>query len=60
MLGLRLKEGIPRDWVADTPALRSYLDRGLLSADDDRIWVTDSGRLLADGIVTDLLVAEEQ
>lgn len=60
MLGLRLKEGVPRDWLALTTTLQSYLDRGLLLASDDRIKVSDEGRLLADGIVADLLVAEEE
>ena len=60
MLGLRLKEGVPRDWLALTTTLQSYLDRGLLLASDDRIKVSDEGRLLVDGIVADLLVAEEE
>lgn len=52
MLGLRLKEGIPLDWVSGTD---KYVDLGLLRIDGDRVAVTDSGRLLADGIIADLL-----
>lgn len=59
MLGLRLKEGIPRSWIqpgADA-VLRKHRDAGLLTT-GERIAVTDKGRLLADGIVTDILAAE--
>lgn len=61
MLGLRLAEGIPEAWLADAARLvtESYLRRGLLTRHAGRIAVTKPGRLLADGIITDLLVAEE-
>ncbi len=65
MLGLRLREGIPRSWLApeSAGAQRDFIDRGLLHTIADpageRIAVTKAGRLLADGIITDLLVAEE-
>lgn len=59
MLGLRLKEGIPAGWVGE--GARGVVDKhvrgGLLTA-GERIAVTDAGRLLADGIVTDILAAE--
>ena len=61
MLGLRLAEGIPEAWLADAArtVTESYIGRGLLERRGDRITVTKPGRLLADGIITDLLVAEE-
>ena len=61
MLGLRLREGIPAEWIAEPgqAAVEAFLQRGLLERSDGRISVSDSGRLLADGIITDLLIAEE-
>lgn len=61
MLGLRLREGIPVAWLADAalPVMRDFISRGLLHEIGDRVAVTDTGRLLADGIITDLLVAED-
>lgn len=59
MLGLRLKEGIPAGWVgAGARAVVEKHARGGLLTDGARIAVTDAGRLLADGIVTDILAAE--
>ncbi|MDN5800260.1 MAG: radical SAM family heme chaperone HemW [Corynebacterium casei] len=60
MLGLRLREGIDRTLLSDKaqPMIDGFIDRGLL-ADDTSLHVTRSGRLLADGIITDLLLAEE-
>ena len=59
MLGLRLKEGIPAAWVG--AGAQDVVDRhvraGLLEH-SDRLRLTDSGRLLADGIITDILAAE--
>ncbi|WP_092260726.1 radical SAM family heme chaperone HemW [Corynebacterium cystitidis] len=59
MLGLRLKEGIPVEWVgqAALPVVRGHEAAGRLIV-DKRIRVTKTGRLLADGIVTDILAAE--
>ncbi|MDY3126598.1 MAG: radical SAM family heme chaperone HemW [Corynebacterium sp.] len=61
MLGLRLREGIAADLLspAADEAIAHYVQRGLLLA-DDRVRITDQGRLLADAIITDLLVAEEK
>ncbi|WP_408927740.1 radical SAM family heme chaperone HemW [Corynebacterium tuberculostearicum] len=61
MLGLRLREGIPEAWLDAhaAPALERFIGRGLLERADDRVRITKPGRLLADGIITDLLVAEE-
>ena len=60
MLGLRLREGIDRSLLtpAAQPAVEDFIERGLL-VDDGRLRVTNTGRLLADGIITDLLLAEE-
>lgn len=62
MLGMRLREGIPESWLsaAAQPVLEGFIDRGLLERIDKRIRLTKPGRLLADGMVTDLLVAEEE
>ena len=38
--------------------VEKYVAAGLLTA-GERVAVTDAGRLLADGIVTDILAAEE-
>ena len=61
MLGLRLSEGIPEAWLDAhaAPALERFIGRGLLERAGDRVRITKPGRLLADGIITDLLVAEE-
>ncbi|WIM67100.1 radical SAM family heme chaperone HemW [Corynebacterium breve] len=59
MLGLRLKEGIPREWIG--PGAESVLalheEAGRVVV-DKRVRVTNHGRLLADGIITDILAAE--
>lgn len=61
MLGLRLREGIPAGWLGSgaEPVIADYISRGLLQRSGDRLCLTKPGRLLADGIITDLLVAEE-
>ncbi|MHB0834211.1 MAG: radical SAM family heme chaperone HemW [Corynebacterium aurimucosum] len=61
MLGLRLREGIPASWLAPAaePVAARFIERGLLERAGDRLRVTKAGRLLADGIITDLLVAED-
>ncbi|OIR42955.1 radical SAM family heme chaperone HemW [Corynebacterium sp. NML120713] len=60
MLGLRLKEGVPRGMIGEGAegVVEKYVAAGLLTA-GERVAVTDAGRLLADGIVTDILAAEE-
>lgn len=57
LLGLRLAEGIPLGLLTGTEAARvpEFRRRGLLEVDDDRVRVTREGRLLADGIIRDLL-----
>src|SRR5690625_576560 len=59
MWGLRLRDGIDRRWFLDAapPMVDSFSDRGAL-VDDGRLRVTTPGRLLADGIITDLLLAD--
>ncbi|WIM70254.1 radical SAM family heme chaperone HemW [Corynebacterium suedekumii] len=62
MLGLRLRDGVPLSWIepAGHEVVDTFVDRGLLHKIDDRVALTDAGRLLADGIITDILVAEER
>ena len=55
MLGLRLKEGVPAGWLEK--GVDKHAKLGLLT-EGERIAVTDKGRLLVDGIVTDLLAHE--
>ena len=61
MLGLRLRDGIPFAWIdaAGHGVVARHVEGGLLRHGGDRIALTDAGRLLADGIITDILVAEE-
>jgi oxygen-independent coproporphyrinogen-3 oxidase len=61
MLGLRLRDGIPAGWIAPEghAVVEKHVAGGLLRHVGDRIALTDAGRLLADGIITDILVAEE-
>lgn len=62
MLGLRLKQGVPLELFA--PAAQPIIDRhiagGLLHITaEGNLAVTDAGRLLADGIIADILLSEE-
>ncbi|AWB84470.1 radical SAM family heme chaperone HemW [Corynebacterium liangguodongii] len=59
MLGLRLREGVPREWIpaAAEGVVDKHAKGGLLTV-GERVTVTDAGRLLVDGIVTDILAAE--
>ncbi|AGF73087.1 radical SAM family heme chaperone HemW [Corynebacterium halotolerans] len=61
MLGMRLREGVPTAWfrAGARPVIEGFIGRGLLETAGDRLRLTDSGRLLADGMVADILVAEE-
>ncbi|AWB81460.1 coproporphyrinogen III oxidase [Corynebacterium yudongzhengii] len=62
MLGLRLREGVPLSWIGE--GAREVVDKhvraGLMRVTDGRLAVTEAGRLLADGLIADLLVAEER
>jgi coproporphyrinogen III oxidase-like Fe-S oxidoreductase len=57
LLELRLADGLPLDVLTPTEARRvpSVVARGLAEAVDDRLTLTLRGRLLADGVVRDLL-----
>ncbi|SDR80687.1 radical SAM family heme chaperone HemW [Corynebacterium timonense] len=59
MLGLRLREGIPREWIrpGGWGAVDKHAKAGLVRV-GERVAVTERGRLLADGIITDILAAE--
>ena len=57
LLELRLREGLPLD-VLDAPAARrcrSWWRAGWWSCAEDRLVLTQHGRLLADAVVRDLL-----
>lgn len=56
MLRLRLREGLPLDYLSEagwSKAVEAVLE-GLLDQVDDRLVLTDKGRLLADGLVARL------
>lgn len=61
MLGLRVAEGLPRgDVNADDARIATLLERGLiepapLTAGEPRLVLTRKGRLLADGVIRDLV-----
>lgn len=60
MTGLRLSEGLPDDLLSRAPhAVERHLGLGLLTTGHGRTRLTDAGRLLADGIITDILVEED-
>lgn len=60
MLGLRLREGIAAEDVADVEStIDQLVRRGLLRREGGRVAVTGSARYLADGIVTDILLAKD-
>lgn len=62
MLGLRLRAGVPLASIAPAgqAVVSGFVERDLLRIAGDRVALTDAGRLLADGIITDILVAEER
>ena len=57
LLELRLREGLPADVLDETgrAAAPGLVERGLLVAEADRLRLTDAARLLADGVVRELL-----
>ncbi|NBU22417.1 MAG: coproporphyrinogen III oxidase [Actinobacteria bacterium] len=59
MLRLRTKQGFPKALLSElgVPAekVAKYLALGQLKMDRDRIYISESGRLLADGIALDLV-----
>ena len=57
MLGIRLRSGLAAAVLTDSERRRAQrcIDDGLLTCADDRLTLTDRGRLLADAVVRDLL-----
>jgi oxygen-independent coproporphyrinogen-3 oxidase len=64
ILGLRLRDGVPREWIEERVAaepgrLRAVLDawreRGLLVEGDGRLSLTEAGFLLSDALFLELL-----
>ena len=57
LLELRLRDGLALDVLDDDgrDAVPAQVDAGLLDVVGDRLVLTDRGRLLADGVVRDLL-----
>ncbi|MCV7175888.1 radical SAM family heme chaperone HemW [Mycolicibacterium sphagni] len=57
LLQIRLRTGLPIATLTESEQLRAgdAVDRGLLIRADDRLVLTDRGRLLADAVVRDLL-----
>jgi putative oxygen-independent coproporphyrinogen III oxidase len=62
MLRLRLRHGLPMGVLTDVEAARAdvAVADGLVEHRADRLVLTDRGRLLADAVVRDLLVAGER
>lgn len=61
MLRLRLRQGLPVGVLTDAEAARATVAvaDGLAVRHDDRLVLTDRGRLLADAVVRDVLIAGE-
>ena len=57
LLEIRLRYGLPLDALTPVEAARveDVVGRGLATREDDRLVLTTQGRLLADGVVRDLL-----
>jgi coproporphyrinogen III oxidase-like Fe-S oxidoreductase len=64
ILGLRLRDGVPREWIEERVAaepgrLRAVLDawgeRGLLVEGEGRLSLTEAGFLLSDALFMELL-----
>jgi oxygen-independent coproporphyrinogen-3 oxidase len=64
ILGLRLGDGVPAEWLGQRAALgparlkatlAAWLERGLLSEWDGRVRLTEAGFLLSDALFIDLL-----
>ena len=59
MLGLRLREGLPVTCFNDKELAKAREFPGLIDVSDQRVTVTEAGRLLADGMIADILVVGE-
>jgi putative oxygen-independent coproporphyrinogen III oxidase len=59
MLGLRMREGIARSTIAwaGEEVLQRYIAAGMVVADEERVRVSDAGRLLVDALIRDLVAA---
>jgi putative oxygen-independent coproporphyrinogen III oxidase len=55
LLEIRLRDGLPLEAVADRSRVRPVLERGLGVLEGDRLVLTRPGRLVADGVVRDLV-----
>ena len=55
LMGLRLSEGIPADWIAGNRKVHELTDAGLIETTSDRIKATASGRPLLNAILRELL-----
>jgi oxygen-independent coproporphyrinogen-3 oxidase len=55
LLELRLADGLPLDVLPDASLVRAPVEAGLADVVGDRLVLTRRGRLLADGVVRDLL-----
>ncbi|MDO4631031.1 MAG: radical SAM family heme chaperone HemW [Corynebacterium sp.] len=59
MLGLRLREGLHTAHFNARELAKAREFAGLLQVDEQRVVLTDAGRLLADGMIADILVTGE-
>ena len=59
MLGLRLREGLPVTCFNDKELAKAREFPGLIDVSDQWVTVTEAGRLLADGMIADILVMGE-
>ena len=57
LLKIRLRQGLPTDLLDEAERERAAVavQDGLLSREGERLVLTDRGRLLADGVVRNLL-----
>ncbi|MCV6594398.1 MAG: radical SAM family heme chaperone HemW [Silicimonas sp.] len=55
LMGLRLREGVPADWLAEHTKLPGLVEDGLLEVTSDKIRTTARGRPLLNAILRELL-----
>lgn len=55
LLELRLRDGLPLELLEPGAPVAAQVERGLATVEGDRLVLTARGRLLADGVVRDLL-----
>ena len=56
MLGLRLPEGLPADFLLEAPNLAKYIESGHLVHSEGRVRPTEKGLLIADRLAVELTV----